>query len=127
MKIINAKRRTAMKVTKRQLKKIIKEEHTRVMREYDDDYDDENGGIADEDVDVEGGLSQLNDALYAALPAVEYLLKIIKSGQWDDEQPMATVLDQVNEWTYDAFGEYLIDKRKAKRIGGPRSTGSVSG
>jgi len=115
-----------MKLTKKSLNRIIKEEYALAMREYDDDdydddYDDEGGAaIADEDVDVEGGLSELNDALYAALPAVEYLLKIIKSGQWEDDAPLATVLDQVNEWTYDAFGEYLIDKRKYKRLSGKR-------
>ena len=121
-----------MKITKRQLRRIIKEEKQKILREQ---FDDEATDVRDirsaemdrygdgdgEGFDVEGSLSALNDALYSALPAVEELLEAIKTGDWADDpaDAMKTVLNQVDEFMYDAFGEYLIDKRKLQRLTRP--------
>ena len=93
-----------MRISKRQLRRIIKEERARLV---------EQGRTADEayaDFDVEETLTRLNDVLYEAMPIVQELLQAIELGVWEDDpkDAMKTVKDQVNEWTYDAFGEYLL-------------------
>jgi hypothetical protein len=62
-----------MRITKRQLKRIIKEEKRKLLRE-------------------QGGF---------------------------DDDAMKTLINQFDEFTYDAFGEYLIDKRKLQRLSRP--------
>jgi hypothetical protein len=120
-----------MKISKRQLRRIIKEEKQKILREqFDDEATDvrdirraemEQYGDGDPDgFDVETSLSALNDALYSALPAAEELMGAIQSGDWVDDDAMKTLINQFDEFTYDAFGEYLIDKRKLQRLSRPR-------
>jgi hypothetical protein len=99
-----------MKISKRQLRRIIKEEKSRVLHEQ-----------ADPNFDVEASLSALNDALYSALPHAEALMEAIQTGDWADPpgEAMKTLINQFDEFTYDAFGEYLIDKRKLQRLSRP--------
>jgi hypothetical protein len=107
-----------MRITKRQLRRIIREEKRKLLREqgeFGDEATDvrdieraelERYGDGDPDgFDVEGSLSALNDALYSALPAVEELLEAIKTGDWADDpgDAMKTLINQFDEFTYDAF------------------------
>ena len=103
-----------MKITKRQLRRIIKEEKLKLHEQEHE--------MVNPDFDVEGSLSEMNTALYTALPAIEELLEAIETGDWADEpgEAMKTLINQFNEFTYDAFGEYLIDQRKLQRLSRPR-------
>ena len=100
-----------MNITKRQLRRIIKEEKAKLLNEQ-----------VDPNFDVENSLSALNDALYSALPHAEALMEAIQNGDWADDpgEAMNTLINQFDEFTYDAFGEYLIDKRKLQRLSRPR-------
>jgi hypothetical protein len=100
-----------MKISKRQLRRIIKEEKARLHEQE----------MVNPDFDVETSLSELNTALFAAVPVIEELMEAIQNGDWADDpgEAMKTLVNQVDEFTYDAFGEYLIDKRKLQRLSRP--------
>ena len=101
-----------MRISKKQLRQIIKEEKTKLHEQEQE--------MVNPDFDIEYTLSALNDALYSALPAAEELMEAIENGDWADDDAMKTLINQFDEFTYDAFGEYLIDKRKLQRLSRPR-------
>ena len=102
-----------MRISKKQLRRIIREENRQLLREQHSSMASDEGS---EDYPwVEDALSDMNTKLYSALPAIEEIIELIDAGKYEPSV-MNTLIDQINEFTFDAFGEYLIDKRKLSRI-----------